>query len=92
MHRFVCLAALAGPLVVMGCASKEQAQIYETQDQVCLNAVADQIGQSADTLSAVRTGTNPAGEAVWEVRTPEVTYTCTIDDRLNVIGVIGGSE
>ena len=40
----------------------------------------------------MRAGTNPAGEAVWEVRTPEVTYTCTIDDQLNVIGVSGGSE
>jgi uncharacterized protein YcfL len=92
MHRFVCMAALAGPLVVMGCASDEQSQIYETQDQVCLNSVADRIGQSADTLSAVRTGTNPAGEAVWEVRSPGVTYTCTIDDRLNVIDIISGSE
>jgi hypothetical protein len=92
MHRFVCLAALAGPLIVMGCASEEQSQIYETQDQVCLNTVANQIGQDAGTLSAVRTGINPAGEAEWEVRTPETNYTCVIDDQLNVVQIIGGSE
>jgi hypothetical protein len=90
MRRYLALAALAAPLVVVGCTrTPEEAEIARTQDQVCTDTVASQIGQPADTLIGIREGSTPAGEAIFVVRTPEVTYRCTIDDRLNVVNITG---